>query len=155
MANIKFTASYNGKIIDTRRSPRPYKFAIVVQYSREASRKAAHEYALTKTDRSNFEYETQVAAFQPGVSGTIKGDRPFTTSYTAEAIARAQEMVAGGIDGYLAILRKRAIERFEAMDAKGHFEPKVHGWSMSEGNAQKMANAVSGVLLAIVPAVEG
>jgi len=157
MADQTFTASYNGKIVGTRRSPRPYAFAVVVQYSEADGRRAAYEYQATDLDRSNWKYAVDKSKAQAGVPynhGPSRGDpRPIILTHGPKAIAEAQQVVAAGWDAYVAAHRARQITWFEERLAKGYYEPKVHGWSMSAANAQKMANTVGSVLLAIVPAV--
>jgi hypothetical protein len=158
MAPTTYTATYNGKIVGTRKSPRAYQFAIVIQRDVEAARKAAYEFQPTATDRENFEYEARIANAAPGapINHGNRHNHPhgdIVLKHTVDQIDRAKAAIVGGWEGYVARKRDIRIEWFQSALAKGDFEPQVHGWSMSARNAQKMANAVGTTLLAIVPAV--
>lgn len=149
---ITYTATYNGKVVGTRKSPRPYLYAIVVQNLEEVARLHAYRYEPTKTDRSNFDWRAKCAAATVGEAkfSDIKG-----STWEAEEIARAKETIEGGWDAYVSRLRYDAIARFEAAKASGHFEPHVFGWSMSSHNAKGMAATAahpSRTVLGIVPA---
>lgn len=135
---VKYVARHAGQIVGTRKSPRPYAFAVVVQADEEAARRRAYDYVATDADRSNFEWLGLKAAQAPGVPVRPAGWR-FETKFDAEEIAEAQNLTAYGFEGYVAHLRERAIANFEQRRAKGAFLPGVYGWSMSAPNAQKMA----------------
>lgn len=149
---IKYTATYNGKIVGTRKSPRPYLYAVVVQPLEEVARLYAYHYEPTKTDRSNFDWRAKGAA---ATVGEAKFPNINGSTWAAEEIARAKETIEGGWDAYVSRLRYDAIARFEAAKASGHFEPYVFGWSMSCHNAKGMAATAvhpSRAVLGIVPA---
>lgn len=144
----KFIARYEGKIVGTRKSPRPYLFAVVVKDNEEFARERAYGFTGGETERKNFVYYTNNAnAAAPGV--IYPGER---FKITAEMIAEGREKIAGGFDGYIAGLRELQIARFKEMN----FEPGVFGWSMSRANAEKMAAGAGKwpgrIVLAIVPA---
>lgn len=153
--DTKFTASFEGKIVGTRRSPRPYLFAIVVQWNAESHRADAYGYKATATDRSNFDYYSKCATGT--YTDTFRTGKTFTNKIEGAELAAAQAKIEGGFDAYVARLRAEAIERFEASLKGGYFEPGVVAWSMSSVNAEKTANKfrTAGVFRAIVPAVAG
>lgn len=149
---IKYTATYNGKVVGTRKSPRPYLFAIIVQSLEEVARLHAYRFEPTETDLLNFNWYTEGATATVGKSKfpDIKG-----SVWSAEDIEKGKREIEGGWDAYVARLRASAIENFERRKAAGHFEPNVHGWSMSLRNAEKMAASAahpSRTVLCIVPA---
>ena len=153
MKAVKYTATYNGAVVGTRKSPRPYQFAVIMQNDEGYARARAYEYEPTDTDRRNFDYHSNNAKAQPGDLYPGPGYR-FTI--TEKMVAEGQQMIVGGWEGYVAKCRAREIENFEARKAEGHYEVGVYGWSMSRKNAEKMAAQVKGwgrQLLGIVPAV--
>ncbi|UEM08258.1 hypothetical protein J4G43_025895 [Bradyrhizobium barranii subsp. barranii] len=145
----KFNATYQGKIIGTRKSPRPYQFAIVAQHDEQAARASAFDYQPTRTDRANFEWDTFKATCSPGATVTPPGWNNATTFSRAE-IEASQDRIAGDWSAYAERCRQRAIENFEHYLKTGHFEPHVAAWSMSRANAEKASRRVTGRLLAIV-----
>jgi len=147
---IKYTATYNGVVVGTRKSPRPYQFAVVVQSDEAAARAYAYDYKPTDTDHKNFVYHSNNAQCQPG---DTYPERNYKFTVDAMMIAEGKRMIAGGWEGYVAICRARAIENFEAHKANGGFEPGVYGWSMSRRNVEKMAAQAGSRVLAIVPAI--
>jgi hypothetical protein len=156
MANkpITYTATWEGKIVGTRKSPRPYKYAIIVQRDQEADRKYAYEFV--PANKGSFDYYVQIATATPGVSLRPKGWN-FDTSYDAGQIEEAKKHIEGGWEGFAARERQQKINRFEALLAKGGYEPFVHGWSQSLVNAAKAARAAETsyglIYLGLVPAV--
>jgi hypothetical protein len=148
--STKFIARYEGKVVGTRKSPRPYAFAIVAKHNIETERKAAYEYTATESDKSNFDYYTECAT--GAYNGTFNDGRKYTSKIEGNELARAVAIRDLGYAGYAAKLKADRIERFEERVAKGAFEPAVFGWSMSRVNADKLAKQVAPVLLAIVPA---
>jgi hypothetical protein len=148
--STKFVARYEGKIVGTRKSPRPYAFAIVAKHNEAAEREAAYGRKTTKTDAGNFDYYIKCATGT--YNGTFGDGRSFTSKVEGKTLERALAVVALGYEGYIADLKARAIADFEERLAKGHFEPGVFGWSMSRANADKLAKQVAPILLAIVPA---
>jgi hypothetical protein len=149
MKQTVFTATYEGKIVGTRRSPRPYQFAIVVLQDEAADRKRAYEYQATKMDHSNFAYYQEIDRLgenHPHYCKCSWRDEP-----DLEGIARARQLIEGGFDMYVARLREKAIENFEVSRAAGCYEPHVYAWSMSEKNARKAASSSPYKVLAVVP----
>jgi len=141
----RFVARYKGEIVGTRRSPRPYKFAIVVQDDEEAERDAAYNYMPTQIDRANWEYHTTRAAMQPG-----QYYPGYNFVVSAKDVAEARRQIADGWDGFVARERDRRVGYFEKKKAATGFRPFVAGWSMSHSNAVKGAKRFRRVL-EIVP----
>jgi hypothetical protein len=129
-----YLAVWNGKVIGKRRSSRPYTHAIIVQDSIDTARYQAYAYEATMIDKSNFDYNAEIAAMEAWPEVAYRRQ-----AITREQIDEAKAMIAGGWEGYLGRLREAAIKRFEDKVASGLFEPFVFGWSMSKVNATKMA----------------
>lgn len=148
----KFVARYEGEIIGTRRSPRPYTHAVITQDDEETARQAAHLWTPSELDKRDFEWETFKASCTVGVEVRPAGWN-FSTRFKAEEIEASRERIAGDWPAYVARRKAWRIKCFEDSLAAGRFKPRVFGWSMSERNAQKMASGVNGMrVLAIVPA---
>jgi hypothetical protein len=155
MTNITYTATWNGKLIGKRKSPRPYTHAVIVQTDEEVARKFAYDYSATKADRKNFDYYCEIDRL--GVDHPHYCIQSWRPAPDHVGIERARANIVGGFDGYVARLKKEAIKSFEAHKAAGGFNPRVAGWSMSERNAHKMAqqhsNGVHSHFLGLVPAI--
>ena len=150
----KYTATYEGKVVGKRTSPRPYLFAIVVRDDIETARQAAYGFQADDQDRKDFEFHTRCATGT--YSGTFASGRPFTQEIKGEELARHRAHVEGGFEAYVARKHARLIAQFEARVAAGAFEPRAVSWSMSRANAEKTARTYSYPqvkFLAIVPAV--
>lgn len=147
----KYSATYQGKIVGTRKSPRPYQFAIIAQHDEQAARERAYGYKPTDRDESNLAWLTELAAFEADVPVWPRGWN-FSTKFSVKQIGDAKAKIAGGRDAFLASCCEREIRNFEEYLADGHFAPHVAAWSMSRANAEKAARRVTGNVLAIVPA---
>jgi hypothetical protein len=150
----KFVARYAGKIVGTRRSPRPYTHAVITQAVEEYARAAAYDWQPADSDKSNFEWLTFKATCTAGAEVLPPGWK-FSTKFSADEIESARAEIAGDWASYVTRTRARKIAFFEQRKAEGAFEPAVGGWSMSGHNAAKMAASFKhpGVrFLAIVPA---
>lgn len=146
MKPIKYVARYEGKIVGTRKSPRPYEYAVIVRSIEAYAREKAYGYTATDTDRANFHYFGELVA---------AGESHPHYRYNKGDENHWRAAVEGGFDAYIAGLRATEIERFEEHRAAGGFEPRVLGWSMSRHNAEKMAASArhpGREVLAIVPA---
>jgi len=137
----KYVARYEGQIVGTRKSPRPYAFAIVMQDNEQVERDAAYGFT-GKGGRGDlqdeFEYATNCASAQPGESyGKFKPGYSFPI--TAEMIAKGRAEIEGGWEGYVARKRAAHVASFEKKLAGGGFKPYVCAWSMTRHNAEKAA----------------
>lgn len=153
----KYVARLDGKIVGKRTSAsRTYTHAIVVLPDVNKARDAAYNYVGFDHDRSNYEYECGIAKCEGVIidandTTTYKGPCAGQTSYinkycgrmvrsyTAEEIADAKTQTAGGWDGYVALQRATAVERFEENLAQGVFTPGVATWCGRADLAQKEA----------------
>jgi len=124
----KHTVTINGKTV-SRRSPRPYEFAIVGirDYAVDLRRAQAVD---ERQERRNFDW-------------SAGGWRQFTTwspAERAERETRETATQAQGFEAYLAEVRANKLTALAARQASGEFtRPVVLGWSMSRVNAEKMA----------------
>lgn len=155
----KFVAYWEGKLVGTRKSDRPYTHAVVVQDDEAAARKHAYEYQPTKTDRSNFAYYQEIDRL--GEQHPHYGVTSWRTEPDRAGIAEARAHLVGGFEGYVERIRQEQIGYFERAKKSGGFEPRVAGWSMSARNAEKMRSQQCGSFhsrtthfLGIVPAVQ-
>lgn len=171
---VKYVARFNGAIVGTRKSHRPYQFAVVAQCDEAHARAAAYGYTATDLDRRNFDYAVSIVACEgqfiepragesdlrkPSDAGQVRKawrtGRTYVAGYSAEEIAHAKADIEGGFDAHVARLKAEMIKRFERRKAEGGFQPFVSGWSMSRRNVEKMAASCRGAavkVLAIVPA---
>lgn len=133
----KFVARWEGKIVGTRTSPRPYTHAVIVRGVQEYYRKKAYEYVATDCDKSNFKYYGEVVA-------GLRDSKYDSAEQTAKNRADAAANIEGGFEAYIGRLRQTEIDRYEERVKNGGFMPCVRGWSMSAANAQKMANSNNG-----------
>jgi hypothetical protein len=147
-----YTATYNGQVVGTRKSPRVYLFAVVYQRD-EAKSRAFITRPADKTDRANFEYYVKCATGT--YVGTFANGKTFTTEIKGDELARAQAHIVGGFEAYVARIRADSLAAHEAAVANGDFEPCVFGWSMSARAVKGMEAqaAKAGHYLATVPAV--
>lgn len=153
MRRIEYVARWNGVVIGTRSSPRPYQFAVVCQFHEDKARAVAYDYVATETDRKNFAYYSAIVA--QGVEHPHVRPERWRPNPVLEVLERAKGQIDGGFDAYIARLREHAIKNFEARKAEGFFGPRVSGWSMSRPNAEKMAASCRSswqAVLGIVPA---
>jgi hypothetical protein len=137
-----YLARWDGEIVGTRKSPRPYTHAVICQWDREAAKRDLDAWQPSKTDRSNWDYYVKIAA----------GNDPHPEYRTAADLAKIRATVGAGWEANVERLRDDAVRRFGLNDAK----PYVAGWSMSAGNAAKMAADKARyrhqIVLGIVPA---
>jgi len=139
----KYVARLNGEIIGKRTSvSRTYSHAIAVQRVEEYARRQAYDYKVTKTDRSNFNYYTEIA----------EGRSPY--QHTTDEVVRASGLIDGGFDAYAARLRDRAIASFEAGKANGHYEPFVAAWAGRLDLAHKAVSQHTGEWCRLIAIVE-
>jgi hypothetical protein len=151
-----YEAYHDGKLIGAHESWRVYSHAVIVQDDIEKHRAWAYGYQPSKTDRSNFDYYTDVAAKQVGEPRGAFGH------YTEHEIAEAEAKIAGGWEGFAARVRQLHIDRFEEKVGKGDFEPYVATWTCRRDLAEEAARSNQYVgprytgqidLVAIVPVV--
>jgi hypothetical protein len=141
----KFIARYNGEVVGTRRSPRPYKFAIIAQDDEAAERDAAYNYVPTQIDKANWQYHETRARMQPG--DHYPG---YNFTVNAKDVAEARKQIEHGWDGFIDRERNRRIGYFETKKAETGFRPFVAAWSLTHPNAVKAARKFRRVL-EIVP----
>lgn len=143
MTATTYTATYNGQVIGTRKSPRAYAFAVIYQRDEVRARTYASRPA-DKTDRSNFEFYTAVS------TGFWNG-----RERNADEVAEAKTRIEGGFESYVARERAAELAQLEKSIAAGEFQPKVFGWSMSARAVKGMESQAArfGRYLATVPAV--
>jgi hypothetical protein len=108
---------------------------VIVQDDIEKHRAWAYGYQPNKTDRSNFDYYTDVAAKQVGESRGLFGH------YTEKEIAEAEAKIAGGWEAFGARVRQLHIDGFEEKVAKGEFEPYIATWARRIDLAEKAARS--------------
>jgi hypothetical protein len=130
-----YEAYHDGKLIGARASWRVYSHAVIVQDDIEKHRAWAYGYQPNKTDRSNFDYYTDVAAKQVGESRGLFGH------YTEKEIAEAEAKIAGGWEAFGARVRQLHIDGFEEKVAKGEFEPYIATWARRIDLAEKAARS--------------
>ena len=128
-----YEAYHDGKLIGARASWRVYSHAVIVQDDIEKHRAWAYGYQPSKTDRSNFDYYTDVAAKQVGESRGLFGH------FTEQEIAEAEAKIAGGWKAFGARVRQLHIDGFEEKVAKGGFDPYIATWAVRLDLAQKAA----------------
>ena len=151
-----YEAYHNGQLIGARESWRVYGHAVIVQDDIERHRALAYGHQPSKSDRSNYDYYTDVAAKQVGEPRGCFGH------YIEQEIAEAEAKVAGGWEAFAARVRQLHIDGFEEKVAKSGFDPYVATWAVRLDLAQKAAASKQYVgpryfgqtdLVAIVPAV--
>jgi hypothetical protein len=148
---IKHFARYQGAIVGMRRSPRPYKFAVVGHGNEAVDHDYAYNYKPTSVDRQNFDYNARNALRTPGEPYIHPTLGPINT-WKAKEIDEAKERSAGGWNAYVERERQRKIGYFEEAKTNGKYKPHVLGWSMSAHNAEKMSRTFHGCIIdAIVP----
>jgi len=130
-----YEAYHDGKLIGARASWRVYSHAVIVQDDIEKHRAWAYGYQPNKTDRSNFDYHTDVAAKQVGEPRGLFG------RFTEQEIAEAEAKIVGGWEAFSARVRQLHIDGFEEKVAKGEFEPYVATWARRLDLAEKAARS--------------
>jgi hypothetical protein len=130
-----YEAYYDGKLIGTRESWRVYSHAVIVQDDIEKHRAWAYDYQPSKTDRSNFDYCTEVAAKRIGEPRGVFG------RYTEREIAEAKAKIVGGWEGFAARVRQSHINHFDERVGKGGFEPYIARWAGRLDLAEKAARS--------------
>ena len=128
-----YEAYHDGKLIGAHESWRVCSHAVIVQDHIEKHRAWAYGYQPNKTDRSNFDYHTDVAAKQVGEPRGAFGH------YTEQEIAEAQAKIADGWEAFAARARQLHIDGFEEKVAKSGFDPYVATWAVRLDLAQKAA----------------
>jgi hypothetical protein len=147
---------HDGKLIGARESWRVYSHAVIVQDDIEKHRAWAYGYQPSQTNRSNFDYYTDVAANQVGEPRGLFGH------FTEQEIAEAEAKIAGGWEAFAARVRRLHIDGFEEKVAKSGFDPYVATWAVRLDLAKQAAASKQYVgpryfgqtdLVAIVPAM--
>ena len=108
---------------------------MIVQDEIEKHRAWAYGYQPSKTDRSNFDYYTDVAAKPVGEPRGIFGH------YTEQEIAEAEAKIAAGWQGFAARVRQSHIDHSEERVGKGGFDPYVATWAGRLDLAEKAARS--------------
>jgi hypothetical protein len=129
-----YEAYHDGKLIGAHESWRVYSHAVIVQDDIEQHRAWAYGYQPSKSDRSNFDYYTDVAAKQVGEPRGAFGH------FTEQEIAEAEAKIAGGWESFAARVRQLYIDDFEEKVANGEFEPYVAKWTGRLDLAEKAAH---------------
>jgi hypothetical protein len=141
-AKTNYVAKLDGVAVGTRSSPRAYTHAVIIQWNEAHYRDAAYNYKASKTDRSNFDYNTDIAT--QGINHPHHNIQSWRPDGDLEGIARAKAQIEGGFDAYVERLRQKAIEYFEAGRAKGGFKPGVAAWNGRRDLAEKEASKYRG-----------
>ena len=128
-----YEAYHDGKLIGAHESWRVCSHAVIVQDDIEKHRAWAYGYQPNKTDRSNFDYHTDVAAKQVGEPRGLFG------RFTEQEIAEAEAKIVGGREAFSGRVRQLHIDGFEEKVAKGGFDPYVATWAVRLDLAQKAA----------------
>jgi hypothetical protein len=128
-----YEAYHDGKLIGAHESWRVYSHAVIVQDDIERHRAWAYGYQPSKTDQSNFDYYTDVAAKQVGEPRGLFG------YFTEQEIAEAKAKIAGGWEVFAARVRQLHIGGFEEKVAKSGFDPYIATWAVRLDIAQKAA----------------
>ena len=108
---------------------------MIVQDDIERHRALAYGHQPSKSDRSNYDYYTDVAAKQVGEPRGCFGH------YIEQEIAEAEAKVAGGWEAFAARVRQLHIDGFEEKVAKREFEPYVATWARRLDLAEKAARS--------------
>src|SRR6516225_8793494 len=101
-----YEAYHDGKLIGAHESWRVCSHAVIVQDHIEKHRAWAYGYQPSKSDRSNFDYYSDVAAKQVGEPRGAFGH------YTEQEIAEAQAKIADGWEAFAARARQLHIDGF-------------------------------------------
>jgi hypothetical protein len=154
MARITYIAKWNGEVVGKRASEREYKFALVCQRDVGAHRERAYDPSPTKQDIDHFNWLAFIAACRP-MEPAVYRDRGSPMRFEAGRIAAAAEITRGGIEAFVQRRVASDIQQFETLWSKGHFNPFVYRWSMTERAARGASNEARNPpfrdLLGIVP----
>jgi len=108
-----YEAYHNGQLIGARESWRVYGHAVIVQDDIERHRALAYGHQPSKSDRSNYDYYTDVAAKQVGEPRGCFGH------YIEQEIAEAEAKVAGGWEAFAARVRQLHIVALRRRSPRG------------------------------------
>ncbi len=139
-----YLAIVDGKIIGTRKSKSMnYTHVLVGKLDIEAMRDQAYTYAGNSIDESNFHHYME---YLDGTSRFLARksweDDAMHAARAAADIARAERNLAGArtLADFIAVVRQRYIDSFEAGVASGKYELAALQWCLSAGNASKAAS---------------
>lgn len=139
---IRLTATdpQSGKVFD-RTTARTYTHVVLGTRDIVAARKHAENTTPDKTDLSNFRWYTFIAAQVPGVE-TVPPGWSWPKAWDAEAIEDAKANIEGGIEGFMARQRDRALGYHLEAVARGDYDgPVTLAWSGRLDLALKVAQA--------------
>lgn len=152
----KHTATLPDGTIGKRVSQRRYSHCIATRPLYDAALARAKDPGWSKTDASNFRYDSYVAAQQPDVRCLPPG-WCFDTKYSADAIERAKADIAGcaSVADYLAKCLAARIAQVEADKVAGRFDRwTASAWASRLDLANKTAGQYAGAFeVRIVPVV--